>query len=354
MDLKSTTVAVAPAAASPVAAAARRAFCFEIQLQGDKAPEWIQLFPAGPDLEARDGRKWRLSDPQAVARLTDARRGSTDLPLDWEHAQVHKAAAGERADSAGWIQEVAVRGGLLMGRIDWTQQGRASVESKAYRYVSPLFNHETKIGGGNLDGGEVRAVLGAGLVGMPAFDMPALTATLGGTMSERLKKILAALSLAADATAEQAVAAIETLRTERNNAVAAAAAPSLANFVPRADYDAAKSRADTAEAKVAELEGASLEADIKRELDAAQEAGKITPATRSYHAARCREEGGLEDFREFVKAAPKIAEPSRISGSPPDGSTATGFASAEEAAVAAALNRDAAFLDKHAPRQGAN
>ncbi|MGK4383417.1 Mu-like prophage major head subunit gpT family protein [Ectopseudomonas oleovorans] len=32
----------------------------------------------------------------------------------------------------------------------------------------------------------------------------------------------------------------------------------------------------------------------------------MTPATKAYHLAACQEEGGLERFREFVKAAPSV------------------------------------------------
>ena len=349
MGRKSIAVAFGLAAASPIGNSVRGAVCSLIELQDDKAPEWIQLFPPGPDIEAVDGRRFRLSDPGRVG--TESLAAGLDLAVDWEHSQHHKAPKGEEAPAAGWIRGIEMRGGVLMGRVDWNPRGRRSIEGREYRYISPDFQFDKT-------SGEVLRLRGVGLVNRPGLVMPALASAQAregeSGMKEILKKILEALGLADDATAEQAVASIATLRAERDRAVASAAAPSLANFVPRADHDAAVARADTAEAKVAELEGASLEADIKRELDAAQEAGKITPATRSYHAARCREEDGLKDFREFVKAAPKIAEPSRISGSPPDGSTATGFASAEEAAVAAALGRDAAFLDKHAPRQGAN
>lgn len=170
-----------------------------------------------------------------------------------------------------------------------------------------------------------------------------------------LKKILEALGLAADATAEQAVAAVAALKKERDEHKAAAQAPPLEKFVPRADYDSALARATTAEGKLASQSATARDAEIKQALDAAQEAGKITPATRSYHEARCKAEGGLEAFKAFVESAPEIAGESGASGAPPErragaGAGAGAFASAEEGKIAKAFGRDAKFLDEHAPQ----
>ena len=123
-------------------------------------------------------------------------------------------------------------------------------------------------------------MLHGGLVGSPAFVMPALA---GGQQEDTmLKKILEALGLAADATEEQAAEAVAALKSERDEARAAAAAsaPSLDEFVPRADYDAAVARAAAAEEKAGTQADASRDAEIRDLLDRAQAAGQITPATR--------------------------------------------------------------------------
>ena len=322
------------AAAAQGGSPAYGAFAAAIELDGGKAPEWIQLFPKGPALETvnYDSRSWRLSDPAAVAAAS--MEDGLDLPIDWEHAQALKAPKGERVETAGWIKEIAVRAGVLTGRVEWTAEGRASVESRQYKYFSPYFL-AAKVGG------EVWRIQHGGLVKTPAFTMPALAK---GQEEPMLKKILEALGLAADATEEQAVAAVAALKTERDGAKAAAAAPPLDKFVPRADYDSALARATAAEGKLASGERERLEADIKKELDAAQEAGKITPATRAYHEAQCRAEGGLQRFREFVAAAPEIAGGSGASGAPPDGA---GAATAAETAVAKAFGHAPEFAREH-------
>lgn len=315
------------------------AFANAIELAGDnrdQAPEWIQLFPEGPDLATvnYDGRSWVMSDPAAVAAAST--EDGLQLPIDFDHSTAKAGESETPLPTAGWIREIELRGGVLMGRVEWTAEGAEALESKRYKYFSPYFLSAK----GN-DGGEVWRVLHGALTKTPAFNMPAL-ASARRQEAKPMKKVLAALGLAESADEEQAAAAVEALKT-----------PSLDRFVPRADYDAEKARADAAEGKVADAAASALAARAKAALDAAQEAGKITPATRAYHEAQCKTEDGLKRFEEFAAAAPEIAAPSGISGDPPTG--AKGFASAEEGQIAKAFRRDAAFLDKHAPRgEGGN
>lgn len=52
-----------------------------VELSGD-VPEWVELLPAGPEVQGRDGRSWRLTDAAAV------RLGATHI-----HALVVEQAA---------------------------------------------------------------------------------------------------------------------------------------------------------------------------------------------------------------------------------------------------------------------
>ena len=76
------------------------------------APDWVHLVPAGPEILARDGRRFRLSDPHPVLDAFAACRGM--LPIDWEHANDDKARRSERRPAAGWIKDLDVRA-------DWTR-----------------------------------------------------------------------------------------------------------------------------------------------------------------------------------------------------------------------------------------
>ena len=327
-------------AASVSSAAAR---CVELPVfpsQGGGAPEWVELLPAGPEVMGRDGRRWVFDDPERVAaasldesdpNLSSAKK---EIPIDWEHATEIKAPQGEPAPAAGWITALEVRGsssqGALWGRVEWTERGREAVASREYRYLSPVFLHEKE------PGGRIVRLLSAGLTNSPNLRMTALNQLFppkgdGDTMD--IKEIFEALGLSGDATAEQAAAAVNALKQERDTALnrakekvdSSAAAPGLDKFVPRADYDAALERATNAETKLAEHEAQALEKEIEAEITKALEAGKITPATADYHRAQCRvgseekngEKSGLERFREYVEAAPAIAGDSGLDGKQP-------------------------------------
>ncbi|MCY1356903.1 Mu-like prophage I protein [compost metagenome] len=124
-----------------------------------------------------------------------------------------------------------------------------------------------------------------------------------------LAAILAALGMPEAATEQQAVAFINQLRGDLNTAQNSERAPSLQKFVPRADYDALEQRAVNAEQQLQQRDKDELAKAINSEIEAALAAGKITPATKDYHVAACQEKGGLDRFRDFVKAAPSVTEP---------------------------------------------
>ena len=339
-------------AASVSSSAAR---CVELPVfpsQGGGAPEWVELLPAGPEVMGRDGRRWRLDDPEAVAAasLDGSDSKKREIPIDWEHATEIKAPQGEPAPAAGWITRLEVRQGALWGRVEWTERGREAVASREYRYLSPVFEYEKK-------GKRITRLLSAGLTNSPNLALSALNQQGQGDAAEEkmdIKKILQALGLAEDATDEQAVTAVNTLIEERDSAKNSAQSPSLEKFVPRADYDAAlelaKEKAANAEAKLAEREAQALEKEIEAEITAALEAGKITPATADYHRAQCRadREGnkGLERFREYVKAAPAIVADSGLDGKTP-GSDVSKALNADEARIAAMFGNTAEDLKKY-------
>lgn len=287
--------------------------------QGGGAPQWVELLPPGPEVVGRDGRKWRLDDAAQVA--ISSYDSDRDIPIDYEHSTEIKAPEGEPAPAAGWIKQLQARGGALWGEVEWTDRGRQMVAGREYRYLSPVFLHSKD------RPQRILKLLSAGLTNNPNLRMTALNREENSMDQEILK----ALGLAEDAGGEQAVAAINTLKTERDNAEEkarnSARQPSLDKFAPRADYDAAVERASNAEAKLAEAGKQVREQEIEAEITKALEAGKITPATADYHRAQCKAEGGLERFKEYVEAAPEVARNTNLGGTPPGkGAALTGDA----------------------------
>lgn len=294
-----------------------------LNFEDGSVPDWVQLTPAGPRIAGRDGRAWRLSDPDAiVARFRqDGKRPQIDI----EHSSQLKAPHGDPAPAVGWIEDMEVRGGALWGKVEWNRTGRELVGERAYRYLSPAFRFDAATG-------EVKRMISAGLTNTPNLQLAALNGERYEEEKEMDKAILEALGLNADATAADAVVAINKLKEDKATALNASQHPDPDHFVPKADHDLALNRIATFE----EADKARRDGEIERALDAAIEAGKIAPASRDYHLATCRAtEDGLERFRAFAKAAPVIADTTKLDGKQPD-KTATAL-NAEELAAAEAL-----------------
>ena len=261
------------------------------------APDWIDLVPAG-QVNGRDGRGWVNDAPDAIVAAFNS--SGLDIPIDVEHATEIKAPQGEPAPAAGWIKELQAQNGAVRGRVEWTDAGRDLVSSKAYRYVSPVIVFERA-------SDRIVKLTSVGLTNRPNLSLPALNRQLPEEKGNSMKNALVALGLPDSATEEQAVDRIAALKNDLATALNRADAPTLEKFVPRADHDAALSRAANAEQKLAEVQGQILETAINAEIDAALKAGKITPATVEYHKAQCRQEGGLDRFKAFCQAAPVVA-----------------------------------------------
>lgn len=125
-----------------------------------------------------------------------------------------------------------------------------------------------------------------------------------------LKDMAKLLGLPEDASSDAVLAATQ-------KAVNAANTPSLDKFVPRTDYAGMEQRALNAEQKLNQHLQAQTEAMITTAVDDAIVAGKIAPASKDYHLAACRSEGGLERFTAFIASAPVLTQTAINSQVPP-------------------------------------
>lgn len=303
------------------------------------APEWIELIPAGFDVQGRDGRAWINPDPEGVVAATTAR--SLPLPLDWEHATETRAPQGLDAPAAGWIEEVAQReGGSIWGRVDWTLRGRAMVEAKEYRFVSPVFAYDKVTG-------VIRRLISVGLTNTPNLLLTALNRHSDDEGTDQpnreqeqplsiAQRLAPVLGLAANATDDQIVSAV-------TEAKAANRSVDLSSYAPRADLDAAVNRANAAEAALKAKTDEDHARAIDAALAAAQDAGKIIPASVDDYRAMCTAEGGLDRFNNLVKTMPVIAgaAESRASNKAESANTGSELTD-EERAVCRALGQDEA------------
>lgn len=295
------------------------------------APEWVQLFPPGPDLKARDGRWWTL-DPQRVVAAFAANDGP--LAIDYEHGQAHLAPQGLAAPAAGWIVAVEERDGAVWGKVEWTPKAAAAIAEREYRFLSPDFHFLPD------DRNLIVSLNGAGLVNRPALVMAALS-RISPEQKENppmSKAIAMALGLAQDATEaailaaiagqkdehaalcgmlkidsasdrQTVTAAVASLQSETATALAAVKAnPSTAEVA------ALKTDLDATRTALAALQKKDADREIDAALSAAAAEGKITPASRDAYRAMCAEKGGLERFRALAATLPVICEPSGLDG----------------------------------------
>lgn len=303
------------------------------------APEWIELIPAGFDVQGRDGRAWINPDPQGVVTATAA--DAHPLPLDWEHATENRAPQGLDAPAAGWIEETAVRdGGAIWGRVDWTLRGRTMVEAREYRFISPVFAYDKVTG-------VIRRLVSAALTNTPNLLLTALNRHSDDDGTDQrnreqeqplsiAQRLAPVLGLAANATDDQIVSAV-------TEAKAANRSVDLSSYAPRAELTAAVNRADQAEASLQAIREADHEKAIETAISAAQDAGKIIPDSADDYRAMCRAEGGLERFNALVAKLPVIVGAAESRASNKAEATSTGSdLTDEERAVCRALGQDEA------------
>lgn len=146
-------------------------WCAESELRaGPASGQWVQLLPAGR-FQGRNGRAFVLDNPQAVIAET-SKRG--DLPIDYDHQMDDPAARPANGDmrAAGWIKQLEARADGIRGLVDWTDTARNMIQSREYRFLSPVLHHHA-------DGRVVR-LLGAGLVHRPNLALKALSSEQPG------------------------------------------------------------------------------------------------------------------------------------------------------------------------------
>jgi phage I-like protein len=265
---------------------------FALNSEGGKAPERIQLLPAGTRIIGRDGRWWNNSTPNDLIARTSAR--GVDLSIDENHI-TDRDWSGAPAPAMAWLSDLTVEAdGSIWAKAAWTDDGRAKVESKAYRYLSPVFTFDESTK-------EIGALIGAALTNRPNLDLAALN-NESQAQEESMKKIAAALGLPEDSTEDQVLVAVNAMKTKALNSQQV----DLSVYAPRADVTAMEQRAINAETKLAEQAKADLKKRAEVAVDAAISARKIAPASKDDYLAMCASEEGLATFGKIMAKAPEV------------------------------------------------
>lgn len=177
----------------------------------------LQLTPAGK-FQPADGRPmsvphWHID--QAIATKVIDRFNARNQPvvIDYEHQTLRKEENGQPAPAAAWMRELMWQEGKgLFARVELTTKARAAIEEKEYLYVSPVFRYAPN---GDVTEMEMAALTNTpALHGMQALELRA-AATFGyqsddeeQPMNKLLAAIIAGLALQANATEDEAVAAL--------------------------------------------------------------------------------------------------------------------------------------------------
>lgn len=318
---------------------------FERELAPGGAPDWVHLLTNG-SMTARDGRRFTLSDPNAVIRTF--RADAVDLPIDYEH-QIDKEEARLKGPvpAAGWIRELKVEETGLWARVEWTERARAMIASREYRYLSPslLVNRKTT---------EIVKLKGAGLVHHPALHLTALASQETDMDPEAtfLQQVIEALDLEPDTPPEEVLTVVAKMKEVVTKVAGAPvntrksvdelaerlATPDPAKFVPIATVQAILAERN---ANIATMS----EERAREKVTEATRKGYLSPAMQDWATALCRsDEASFDAF--LAKATPAFAHlmtESHLRGQPPGrGKTVT--ASAEAEAVCAQLGIEPSTL----------
>lgn len=107
--------------------------------EGDGAPQWIHILPAGLVATGDKRGPYHVGNVQAI--IDESFLHAEKLPVDINHAINIRAPKGEEAPAVGWITSMQARADGIWAEVEWTPRGARLVKSKEYRGISPVVRH---------------------------------------------------------------------------------------------------------------------------------------------------------------------------------------------------------------------
>ena len=300
-----------------------------------EAPSSITIWPGRGEVRTQDGRgPWKLDAAESVIVASLKAVAGNVLPVDIDHG-VHVPGHGRTGRAVGWISALKVdaASGAVQADVEWTDEGRQLVTSRAYRFVSPTFASDKA--------GRVRAFLGVALVNSPAItELPKVASAIQGAganpksplsaqenamTEEELAKLRTALGLdekaegTAIVTAAEKVSAAHAVLVTAARKVAVAAGqdeltvetatgiaaklkasdadPDPAKYVPIGTFEELK-------VEVAGLKQANADDAATTVVEDAIKGGKVIPAQKDWAMNYARQD--LAGFRDYLAKTPVI------------------------------------------------
>ncbi|SIQ24031.1 Mu-like prophage I protein [Rhizobium sp. RU35A] len=273
------------------------ALIIALQSAAGTLPDWLHLLPA-TEFSGVDGRG-PYAAPDMNALISAFAADGRKLAVDENHSIDLAGKAGLPSPARGWIVELQAREDGLWGRVEWTDEGAALVQGKAYGYLSPVFQHSTS------KPYRIAKVLRVALTNSPNLEF--LTSLHHQRESDMLEQLRKALGLPETATEAEILHAVSTTHAEHQAQTALmgrvrAAAGLAADVTGDALVTALQSRG---KASPTEAENAQLQATVTAlqsqlttlvnqtakdkavtTVEAAIKAGKIVPALRDHMISR--------------------------------------------------------------------
>lgn len=306
--------------------------------ESEGAPEWVHLLPATQgEIQTYDSRgPYRLADIEAViAASMQSERG---MPIDENHATDTAMANGNGAPARGWIKELQARADGLWGRVEWTKAGAELLADRAYRGISPVFNH--------LADKTITRVLRASLTNKP--NLKGLVA-LNTENAMSFAAIAKALGLGDDSSEEAIVAAIDKMKSAtalQSSLTEIGVALGVEGGDPAAVLAAAKTakggtdvitalqaELTTVAGKLNALQADGAKAKATTFVDGAIAQGRVgvKPLRDHYIAMHCEDPARVE---KEIGALPALGAGGQISAQPPAAGAEITSLNAEQTLVA--------------------
>lgn len=268
----------------------------------------IELIPVGEfRLADKRGRQpMRLDNAAEVIAASFAVAAGGVLPIDFDHRSfAPQGSADSRA--AGWITAMEVEGDRVFASVDWTAEGRAALESRAYRFLSPVFKTRRD--------GQVALIEGAGLVNNPSLPTLRQLASKDEQM-DPIEKIAGLLGLSAD-TPDKITERVEALLATETQMASITQAAGVTGDDLATQICARLSTAEVDPSKYVPLgaftdlqtQFASLQKGLASDkaedaLEKARDAGKLTPAMEDWATQFASKD--LSGFEAWAAIAPTV------------------------------------------------
>lgn len=273
-----------------------------VELSGAVASDnsqWVHIIPAGTNF-GRDGRgPYTLSNAQAVLKETQAYHGRTKMLVDFDHQAVHAAKTGRGAPAAGWIVGLELRMDGIWAKVEWLATTAQMIRQKAYRYVSPVFQHDPQ--------GNIKRIINVALTNSPNLELTALAAA-EISMDKEMQELRDLLGLSADADFATTKAAISALQSSSQSS----AIPDPSSYVPIGEFTRVVAEAN-------QLRQGVTEQAARTHVDEKIRSGQLVPHLKEWAVSLCTV--NMPQFEKFLEqtgpALNKLLTASHATGAPP-------------------------------------